>query len=37
MIDFREVWTVKGNELSVRKTVTQDGDSDTETAVYDKS
>ena len=36
VIDFREVWTVKGNELSVRKTVTQDGSSDTETAIYDK-
>jgi hypothetical protein len=37
VIEFREVWTLNGNELSVRKTVTQDGDSDTETAVYDKS
>ena len=37
VVEFREVWTVKGSELSVRKTVTQDGSSDTETAIYDKS
>jgi hypothetical protein len=37
VIEFREVWTLTGNELSVRKTVTQDGGSDTETAVYDRS
>lgn len=37
VVEFREVWTVKGNELSVRKTVTQDGGSDTETAIYDRS
>ena len=37
VIDFREIWTVTGSVLSVRKTVTQDGESDTETAVYDKS
>jgi hypothetical protein len=37
VVEFREVWTVKGTELSVRKTVTQDGSSDTETAIYDKS
>ena len=37
VIEFREIWTVTGNELTVRKTVTQDGGSDTETAVYDKS
>ena len=37
VIDFHEVWTLKGNELLVKKTVTQDGSSDTETAVYDKS
>jgi hypothetical protein len=37
VIDFREVWTLNGKELSVRKTVTQDGSSDTETAIYDKS
>ena len=37
VVEFREIWTVKGSELSVRKTVTQDGSSDTETAVYDKS
>ena len=37
VIEFQEVWTVNGNELSVKKTVTQDGSSDTETAVYDRS
>ena len=37
VVEFRETWTVKGTELSVRKTVTQDGSSDTETAIYDKS
>jgi hypothetical protein len=37
VIDFREVWTLTGKELSIRKTVTQDGGSDTETAVYDRS
>jgi len=37
VIEFREVWTLSGKELSVRKTVTQDGSSDTETAVYDRS
>ena len=37
VVEFREIWTVKGTELSVRKTVTQDGSSDTETAIYDKS
>ena len=35
--EFREVWTVTGNLLTVRKTVTQEGDSETETAVYDKT
>ena len=37
LVEFREVWPVKGSELSVRKTLTQDVSSDTETAVYDKS
>ena len=37
VVEFREIWTVKGSELSVRKTLTQDGSSDTETAIYDKS
>ena len=37
VVEFREVWTLTGNELSVRKTVTQDGSSDTATAVYDRS
>jgi hypothetical protein len=37
VVEFREVWTLTGNALAVRKTVTQDGSSDTATAVYDKS
>jgi hypothetical protein len=37
VVEFREVWTLTGNELAVRKTVTQDGSSDSETAVYDRS
>lgn len=37
VIEFREAWNVTGNVLTVRKTVTQDGESDTETAVYDKT
>jgi len=37
VIEFREIWTVAGNVLTVKKTVTQDGESDTETAVYDKT
>jgi len=37
VIDFREIWTVTGNVLTVRKTVTQEGESDTETAIYDKT
>jgi hypothetical protein len=37
VIEFREIWTVTGNVLTVKKTVTQDGESDTETAVYDKT
>lgn len=35
--DFKEVWTVNGNVLTVKKTVTQEGDSTTESAVYEKS
>ena len=37
IVDFREMWSVTGNVLTVRKTVTQDGESDTETAIYDKT
>jgi hypothetical protein len=35
--EFREVWTVTGNLLTIRKTVTQAGESQTETALYDKT
>jgi hypothetical protein len=34
--DFKEVWTVTGNTLTIEKTRTQSGDSITEKAVYDK-
>jgi hypothetical protein len=35
--DFKEVWTLKGNVLTVMKTVTQEGESQSESAVYEKS
>ena len=34
--DFKEVWTLTGNTLTIVKTRTQSGDSITEQAVYDK-
>ena len=34
--DFKEVWTVTGNTLTIVKTRIQSGDSITEKAVYDK-
>ena len=34
--DFKEVWTLTGNTLTIVKTRTQSGDSITEKAVYDK-
>jgi len=36
VVDFTEVWTVSGNALTVKKTMTQEGESQTATAVYDK-
>jgi hypothetical protein len=36
VVDFREVWTHNGNSLSIVKTRTQDGDSSSETAVFDR-
>ena len=37
VVDFKEVWTVNGNELTVEKTRTQVGDTpSTQKAVYDK-
>jgi len=35
--EFKETWSLDGNVLTIEKTRTQDGDSVTETAVYDKS
>ena len=37
VVDFTEVWSRGGNVLTVKKTMTQDGDSQTATAVYDKA
>jgi hypothetical protein len=34
--EFREIWSVSGNVLTIKKTVTQTGESQTETAAYDK-
>lgn len=36
VVDFKEVWTRSGNELTVEKTRSQSGDSSTQKAVYDK-
>ena len=36
VVDFKEVWSVNGNELTVEKTRSQAGDSSTQKAVYDK-
>jgi hypothetical protein len=36
VVDFKEVWSRSGNELTVEKTRTQSGDSSTRKAVYDK-
>ena len=36
VVDFKEVWSINGNELTVEKTRTQSGDSSTQKAVYDK-
>ena len=35
--DFREVWSLDGNVLTIEKTRTQEGDAATEKAVYDKT
>jgi hypothetical protein len=38
VVDFKEVWSVNGNELTIEKTRTQVGDTpSTQKAVYDKS
>ena len=36
IVEFTEVWNVSGNVLTVKKTMTQAGESQTATAVYDK-
>jgi hypothetical protein len=36
VVDFTEIWTLSGNMLTIRKTMTQEGESQTATAVYDK-
>ena len=36
VVDFKEVWTVTGNELTIEKTRSQSGESSTQKAVYDK-
>lgn len=37
VVSFKEVWTVDGNVLTIVKTRVEDGESNTEKAVYDKS
>ena len=36
VVEFRETWVVSGNVLTVKKTVTQDGDSQAASAAYDR-
>ena len=37
VVQFKEVWTVDGSVLTIVKTRVEDGESNTEKAVYDKS
>jgi hypothetical protein len=37
VVDFTEVWSITNNVLTVKKTMTQEGESQTASAVYDKS
>ena len=37
VVEFTEVWSANGNVLTVKKTMTQEGESQTATAVYDKT
>jgi hypothetical protein len=37
VVEFTEVWSRAGNVLTVKKTMTQDGESQTATAIYDKA
>jgi hypothetical protein len=36
VVDFKEMWTLSGNVLTIEKTRIQSGESATQTAVYDK-
>lgn len=36
VVDFKEVWTLNGNALTIEKTRTESGDSATEKAVFDR-
>jgi hypothetical protein len=36
VVEFRETWSVSGNVLTVKKTVTQDGESQNASAAYDR-
>jgi hypothetical protein len=36
VVEFQEIWTLSGNALSVKKTMTQEGESQTATAVYER-
>lgn len=36
VVDFKEVWTLNGNVLTIEKTRTESGDAATEKAVFDK-
>jgi hypothetical protein len=36
VVEFKDVWSVTGSALTITKTVTQDGEAQTETAVYDR-
>lgn len=37
VVEFMEIWSVSGNVLTVKKTMTQEGESQTASAVYDKT
>ena len=37
VVEFRETWSVSGNVLTIEKTATQAGESETASAVYDKA
>ena len=36
VVEFKEIWSLAGNVLTIEKTRTQSGDSSTQKAVYDK-